>query len=394
MLAIRLVILACLATAFAFSPVSPPALAAPQPGSVYLAAGDSLAYGFLTDIATADPQCKAADAPGYVCVFYRYLKTLRPDVQLMNISIPGADSCVFLYGYPGPDNQCVGGIIKTAVPSQVDEIVAQLKAHPGQTSPITISIGGDDLNALLPAALADPTSVASKLPGVFSKLQTNLDKALSTIRAADANVPIIITTQYNAVGGLGSPPLPAGFGDIAANALNTLNGIIKSVAAKYNVTVADVAAAFAANPGGAVALTLVPSSVATGGLAAINIHPNPTGYQVMGQTVISAYNALGTPLSASPAVPALSVSLARTTVAVGAMQRVSGVTEPGVHLSILVRFPHAATVHRYVATAGARGSFHRVFAVGSRTGNGEVRVCATGARGTTTCSASLAYRVR
>jgi hypothetical protein len=160
------------------------------------------------------------------------------------------------------------------------------------------------------------------------------------------------------------------------------------------VTVADVATTFAAAPGGAVTLTEVPASVAAGGLEHINIHPTPAGYQVMGQAVINTYASLGVPLSASPVTPRLSVHLARAALHAGALQRVSGATEIGSRVRVVVRLPHQSTARTYAAVVAGNGRFHRAFPVGPRSGQGEVRVCALGTTGGAACSAAMSFRVR
>src|SRR5947209_8688733 len=246
--------------------------AAPTPGSYYVALGDSLGYGYSNDQTPLDPQCASSTAIGYVCVFYRYLKSLNPAIQVMNLSVPGADSCDMLYGYPGPANQCTHKPTTGNAPSQVDAAVALLKAHPGQVNPITIDIGGDDVLPLLPQGVADPTGTAAKLPGVFQAFQANLDKSLSEIKAADPKVTVILVTQYNPMAGLPADQLPQGFGALAQNTIDSLNTIIKAEAQKYGYPVADVATAFAAQPGKGTPLTNVPQTLA-GGLANVNIHP-------------------------------------------------------------------------------------------------------------------------
>jgi lysophospholipase L1-like esterase len=374
-------------------PRAVPVHAAPTPGAYYVALGDSLGYGYTNDQTPLDPQCASATAIGYVCVFYRYLKTLNPAIQLTNLSVPGADSCDMLYGYPGPANQCTHKPTPGNAPSQVDAAVALLKAHPGQVNPITINIGGDDILPLLPQGVTDLAGTAAKLPGIFQNFQANLDKALSEIKAADPKVTVILVTQYNPLAGLPTDQVPQGFAPLAQNAIDSLNTIITAEAQKYGYPVADVAAAFAAQPGKGTPLTNVPATIA-GGLAAVNTHPLAAGYQLMGQVVINTYAAIGVPLSAVPARPQLVVHLATGKVRTGHVVTVTGRTEAGARLSIRVRAPGHAAALRHAGNASSSGTFRWSFPAGSRRGAGSVRVCATGVVGLQTCSAGMTYRVR
>lgn len=386
------VLVTCLVLLALWFPQANPVHAAPMPGAYYLALGDSLAYGYSNDQTPLDPQCSSSTAIGYVCVFYRYLKGLNPSIQLMNLSVPGADSCVMLYGYPGPANQCTTKPTPGNVPSQVDAAVAFLKAHPGQVNPITIDIGGDDILPLLPQGVTDPTGTAAKLPGIFQNFQANLDKSLSAIKAADPKVTVILVTQYNPMAGLPAAQLPQGFGPLAQNAIDSLNKIIAAEAQKYGYPVADVAAAFAAQPGAGTPLTNVPQTVANG-LTNVNIHPLASGYQLMGQVVINTYASLGLPLSAVPARPQIAVHLTAHTLRAGRLQSVVGHTEAGARLTFTLRSPGAAT-SRHHGWSSSSGAFRWSFPAGSRAGVGTVRVCATGVTGLQACSAAMHYTVR
>jgi lysophospholipase L1-like esterase len=76
--------------------VASPAGAAPPPKhnppkSIYLALGDSLAFGyqqarFIQDLPTEDP---AAFNTGYVDDFARALRTIKPNIQTVNLGCPG-----------------------------------------------------------------------------------------------------------------------------------------------------------------------------------------------------------------------------------------------------------------------------------------------------------------
>ena len=375
---LRLVITALCIAALAATDLAPQARAAtPKLGSYYVAIGDSFSYGYLTPSTPADPQCRATTAPGFVCVFYRYLKRISPGVQLRNFSEPGADSCVLVQGHRCYD--------PTPRASELDAALAFIRAHPGGVSPITVTIGGNDLLSLVWAALSDPAGTARRLPGVLTNYRSNLDTILSRLRGAAPDAQIIVTTQPNSLGGLGTPPLPPGFPALAKNALGALNSVIKQEAPKYRAVVADSAAAFNANPGGAVALTYVPISALSGDPFQINIHPTAEGYAVYARAVIAA-SGYTLPLM-------LSVRLAKAVVAPGSKNSVAGLTSPLASVRIRVDLPLGH--HRTALTrADGTGAFSRAFRVGRYAGTATVRVCATDSAGQKVCKAKAQFAIR
>jgi lysophospholipase L1-like esterase len=370
----------CLILAFGIVPHSPAAYASPPKlGNYYLALGDSYAAGYLAPGLPMDSQCQSSTAPGFVCVFYRYLKTINPQLQLDNLGDPGADSCELA----GAGHHCFDTAPKA---SPVDAGITLINDHPGQVSPITLTIGGNDLLPLLPAALVDPSGTAQKLPGIFERLQTNLDTILSRLRtAAGPDAEIIVTTQPNPLGGIGSPPLPVGLPDLAKSAIDHLNGVIKTEAAKYNTIVADSAAAFDAHPGGAATLTFVPISLASGNPANINIHPTPDGYKVYGDTLIRASGYV-LPLT-------LTVHLGSTQVKRGKKLKVSGTTSAGAAVTVKL-WNLGSKAHTFGLTAGSDGAFSHSFKAGANAGKGAVKVCAQDAAGQSRCTAKMKFQVR
>jgi lysophospholipase L1-like esterase len=270
--------------------------------------------------------------------------------------------------------------------SPLDAGIKLIDAHPGQVSPITVTIGGNDLLPLLPAALVDPNGTAQKLPGVMQRFQTNFDTILSKLRtAAGPDAEIIVTTQPNPLGGIGSPPLPAGLPDLAQSGISHLNDIMKSEAAKYNAVVADSAAAFDAHPGGAATLTFVPISLASGNPADINIHPTPDGYQVYGDTLIKASGYV-LPLT-------LTVHLGSTHVKPGKKLKISGTTSAGATVSVKFWAPHAK-VKTLGLTAGSDGTFSHSFKAGKVAGKGAIKVCAQDSAGQSRCTGKMTFQVR
>jgi hypothetical protein len=356
--------------------------ASAAPAAYYLATGDSLAYGVTAAGVPSDPDCLSPAAPGYVCVFYRYLRTVSPAIRLRNLAEPGADSCVWLSG-KGPGSACADPLLGPLAPSQVTEAVAFLRAHRDQVSPITVDIGGDDLLPHALAAYANPAAALRELPGIVRSVGRNLGAGLARLRAAAPHADIVVAAQYNPLGGLSSPLLSATVAQAADEAITSLNAVISAEASRYGAQVADVASAFDASPGGAVSLTYVPVT-ALAGPSAVNIHPTPAGYRVYALAVIKA-SGFRAPLS-------LHAQLKTRLPANAGKDVVTGETAFDAVITVTIHLPSGHT-RQLTARAGDRGTFRRRFRVGSSPGAGRVRVCARDLWGSEKCLRGLRFEV-
>ena len=127
------------------------------PKSYYLALGDSHTYGFQNSkfFAGLPP---AAFNTGYVDVFAARLRVIRPDITLVNYGCPGESTSSFIVG-PCLFNARGLPLHDAFEGSQLDAALAFLAAHPGQVSPITLQLFGNDMLDLFDRAPA--TSAAS-----------------------------------------------------------------------------------------------------------------------------------------------------------------------------------------------------------------------------------------
>lgn len=249
---------------------------AQAPTSYYVALGDSNAHGHTADTVADDPQCQSPKAPGYVCVVLRYLQKRFTHVEIRNFSRSGADSCEVA----GAGHGCQDTVPRV---SQLVAATAFLRAHRGHIRLVTIDIGGNDVLELALAGLGNLPAVEAKLPGVYALYRTNLDSIFQQLRSALPHARIVASTQWNPLGGLGSPPLPTGFPAAAQGALDAINGTVESEAPKYHITVADAASVMNGYPGGGVQLSYVLQTALTG---TPNIHPTPKGHRIWGNTII------------------------------------------------------------------------------------------------------------
>ena len=180
------------------------------PTEYYLALGDSVALGYQTPDIPTDRGCMdatsdAAGQRGYVCVVWRQLKRSLRGIKLASLALavsPGEDSCSFQ-----AVTDCFGAKSRTAVAgdkppysinttSQLKAALAFIKAH--DVSVITLTLGGNDFLPVLNIAETKGVATAKKLlPTVESRLSTNMQTIVGTLRAADPTAKLILTDQYN-----------------------------------------------------------------------------------------------------------------------------------------------------------------------------------------------------
>jgi lysophospholipase L1-like esterase len=232
--------------------------AAHTPGTFYLALGDSLSAGF-------QPDTSIAWTHGWVFQFDAMLNKVTP-VQVTDIAIPGECSDTLIKG--GLNADCSTKTVDS--PSQLAEAVSFIKAHPGQVNPITVEIGGNDLNGHKTELLGDtPLQQATLLGKLFPVLIHNWATTFGALRQACPTCTIIAVDQYN--------PFPAGsLKTSVAPAFVDYNQFLAKTAAPFKVKVADVYTPF------------VGHELAYTWMAKGDIHANDTGYAMMAGVVAKA----------------------------------------------------------------------------------------------------------
>jgi lysophospholipase L1-like esterase len=251
----------------------PPTFNPPQ--HYYLALGDSLAFGYQA--ATFNQNFPAepptAFSTGYVDDFARMLQDVRPHLQSINFECTGETTVTFIQG------DCIYTALgfrlhNSYVGSQLLAALAFLHQHPGQVSPITLNLGGDDLNALGTQCGSDVSCYEQQAPIVLAQIASNLNQILDMLRQAAPGSEIITMTSYS-VSFLVDPR----FLQLA----EAFNEVITTTAAAHRVRVADVFTPFNEGPQPATIcrLTLVCTSLQDG-------HPSDAGYQVIAQQLWAA----------------------------------------------------------------------------------------------------------
>lgn len=264
-----LLILSLVGVIFA-APANGAAAAAPAT-RVYVALGDSLAYG----IGASDRTTSA-----YVPLLFQYFQQpRRENVRVLrNLSRPGETSDSFI----------AGGQLGLAVATIVDPTT--------DTRAITLDIGGNDVLFLIsgPPCQSDPrgTLCQALVTEQLRKFAVNYAVILAALSSALEKDPgketLFVMTYYNPFGGTGHPYEPFADGvllgsdlviDCSAPAGDPragLNDLIACIGAASGAAVADVYPAF-----GDRALEL--THIARG-----DIHPNDAGYAIIAQTFIAA----------------------------------------------------------------------------------------------------------
>lgn len=252
---------------------SPPPVYTP-PQQYYLSLGDSLAYG-TQQFKAVPGVAESAFNTGYTNDFAAMLAHLRPGIQTVNLGCDGASTTIFMSGSGcHSDNHPLHVDYST---SQLAAALAFLKSHPGQVSPITISMGENDVQQMIGGcggvAPANVPCVTQKLPETLQSMGANLGQILGALRQAAPNSEIIALQYPDPVAA--DPTLrPA-----ADAVVQALNGAIATAAAATGVRVADMFTPFNVVPDPTTnlcRLTLVCTPRQ-------DVHPSDAGYAAMAQ---------------------------------------------------------------------------------------------------------------
>src|SRR5689334_16964681 len=180
----RRVRFACLFLVAVFALVAVPAAQAHPgakfnpPKSVYLALGNSLAFGYQQAKFNANFPAEPPSVynTGYVDNFANDLNAIDPGIQTVNLGCPGETTDSFLGITPCPYHPPFA-LHTNYIGSQMDAALKVLNDNPGQVSPITIDIGANDVLALVrsctnSSGAIDQTCVAAGFPATTQHVQT------------------------------------------------------------------------------------------------------------------------------------------------------------------------------------------------------------------------------
>jgi len=277
-----------LATAFVLAAT---AFVAPQPTSAgydtYLALGDSLTFGVGSPQFAADGQHDGDR--GYVGIVADRLANQNGGVRpnLVNLAISGETTDSFLgnaLGFPNIEGPNAGARNTTyaALGLPANQFAAMnaeldaLAAAGHSVDLVTMTLGSNDLFALVGYATANNLNPADLLPGALQNISNNLAAIFSVLEAKAPSARIDVLGTYNP---LPADPLYAG----AVAALNlTVEQTILGFSANAHVSnlhFIDVAPLFV---GRETELTYIASLTDPG-----NVHPTPEGYSLMAGQIAS-----------------------------------------------------------------------------------------------------------
>ena len=167
-----------------------------SPRSYYLALGDSITYGFQPT--KAKPGARPSDFDtGYVDVVAARLRKLSSGLQVVNYGCPGESTMTFSRGGCPAFADRVR-LHDTFHGSQLEAALTFLKAHPGEVSPITLTLFGNDrLPLLLDTCKGKVACVRKRGPAAIAAFGSRLTSIVRQLRAAAPTAEIIVTGAWN-----------------------------------------------------------------------------------------------------------------------------------------------------------------------------------------------------
>lgn len=245
----------------------------------YLALGDSVSFGFITEAGFEYVN------PDNFIGFPTYVgQTAR--LGTTNAACPGETSGSFRSAAV-PDDGC--RTYRGAVPlhvlyasTQLDFAVSFLKSHP-DTRLVTVGLGANDILLLRNLCLKDPACIAAGLPGTLAGIVANLQLTINDLLATGFRGIIVVVNYYS-----------VDYSDVNETAITTaLNQALATAAAPTGAVVADVFTAFQTVAGAAGGHTCNVGLLNASPLSqfSCDIHPSQSGQMLIARTVAQAYAA-------------------------------------------------------------------------------------------------------
>jgi len=248
--------------------------AGPRP---YLALGDSVSFGFITDAGFeyVNPE-NFIGFPDHVGQLLKF--------HTSNAACPGETSGSFL-SPAAPDDGC--RFYRSQVPlhvayssTQLDFAVSFLKSHP-ETKLVSVGLGANDVLLLRTQCGNDPTCIGLELPQVLAALETNLLTIFSDLRSAGFKGIIVVVNYYS-----------VDYSDADETAvISALNKALAAASAQAGLPVADVFTSFeaAAAPQGGHTCRAGLLNASPQNQFACDIHPSQSGQKLIARTVEQTY---------------------------------------------------------------------------------------------------------
>jgi lysophospholipase L1-like esterase len=249
-------------------------------GPRYLALGDSVSFGFITQ--AGFEYVNADNFIGFPTYAGQGAK-----LNVINAACPGETTGSFLSS-GAPDDGCrqfrtAGAQSHVSYTStQLDFALAFLKSHP-QTRLITVGLGADDVLLLRAACQGDRLCIANGLSAVLATVTSNMETILSDLRATGFTGTIVIVNYYS-----------IDYSDPTETALTSaLNDALTAAAAQAGGVIADVFTAFqtATVPAGGKTCNLGLLTASPANQFTCDIHPSQSGQMLIGKVVAQTFAA-------------------------------------------------------------------------------------------------------
>ncbi|MHB8148412.1 MAG: SGNH/GDSL hydrolase family protein [Vulcanimicrobiaceae bacterium] len=252
-----------------------------RPAPMYLALGDSLAYGMqighLKQEIAAGHVTASSFNTGYVNLIAEKLESTNPGLRVVDLGCPAETSSSFINGPCGfaTTGKPFG---HTPLPmhvqysgAQLTEALSYLRNKNDDVKLITLDLGINDLRAIeLKCTVASTFEkcLQSGWPAVSKTVESNLHTVLSELRSAAPHTKILVMTYYNWLA-IAHPR--------SNQQVKELNGIITKEAHAFNAGTVHLFSAFnAAADGNA---TLCKLSLICGPTK--DLHPTNAGYELI-----------------------------------------------------------------------------------------------------------------
>ena len=249
------------------------------PKQYYLALGDSITFGYQAYKHAAGLPPSAFNT-GYVDVFADHLREIQPAITIVNYGCPGESTRSFLKG-PCLWTEFGEQLHDDFSGRQLDAAVNFLRAHPGQVSPITITLWGNNVREFSAKCQGDAACIENGAFKFIDDLTKDLTKILRALRKEAPDADIILTGTWDSfIDAL----------EFADPLFQLMNASIAAAAAAERVRFADPFPLF--NPQGdlqremqnvcSLLLLCTPQP---------DSHPSDVGYRVLGDLVwnVSGY---------------------------------------------------------------------------------------------------------
>ena len=239
------------------------------PKRYYLALGDSVPHGHIWVDGVALKK-------SYPYRFAERLEQLRPDITVVNYSCSGESTGTMIAG--GCPMQLLGLPLQDPFAGpQLDAAADFLRRHPGQVSPITLTIGSGDLRELLIACNNDFACMEPRIPAAMAAFSRNLSFVIGSLRAEAPDAEIIVTGMWNTF---------VGSFDVSDPLIMNVNDLMAAVASRHGARFANPFPVF--NPQGDPEAELAAICALTRLCSDGDSHPSDAGHAALADLVWDA----------------------------------------------------------------------------------------------------------